>query len=237
MNAQQQVAAGEARAARFQRIWMMTYVALFSALLAFFVVLITQVQLEGIAVKRAHQQLTQQLYLDVKDALRRQGMDWVRVENDFPKGVRLYPAPALFADAPLFAPGSDRINPRFEPYLTAMGRLLRALDLARFQQRYGLLVQQIESRGFRLRLTLRVEGHTDSRPLPADAPFTDAMTLSLYRADRVRQALQRASLLADEYWAIAGYGALHPLFADPADARNERVELYLQPDMWEDTRP
>lgn len=216
---------------RFQRIWLMAYVALFSSLLAFFVVLISMVQLEGVVEKRAHQQMVQQLYGDIKTLIRQEGIDWLVVENAFPKGVRLYPDPALFSRTPLFAPARATLMPRARPYVQAVGRLLRQMELDQFQRRYAHYIQQIESRGYQVRLTLRVEGHTDAAPLEPGAPYPDNTTLSVFRAWAVMKALKQASLLPDEFWGIAGYGAWQPLYPDPFDPRNRRVELYIQPQM------
>ncbi|HIC99759.1 MAG TPA: cell envelope biogenesis protein OmpA [Piscirickettsiaceae bacterium] len=217
---------------RFQRIWLMAYVALFSSLLAFFIVLITQVPLEGIVEKRAHQQLTQQLYQDVKNMTQQMGLsDWLAVENVFPKGVRVYPRAALFSRQSLFAPARAQLNPRFRPYVDSIGRMLRRLELAQFQQRYAPFIQPIEARGYRVLLTLRVEGHTDANPLHPNAPFKDNVTLSVFRAYTIMRLLKQASLLPDAFWGIAGYGAMHPLFPDPTDPRNRRVELLIQPQM------
>jgi chemotaxis protein MotB len=221
---------------RFQRIWLMAYVALFSSLLAFFVVLISMVQLEGVVEKRAHQQLTQQLYMDIKTHIRQAGIDWLAVENAFPKGVRLYPKPVLFRDVPLFVTGRATITPRAQPYLRAVGQILRQMGLGAFEQRYAHYIQQIESRGYQVRLTLRVEGHTDATPLAPGAPFPDNTTLSVFRAYAVMRVLKQVSLLPDQFWGIAGYGHWQPLYPDPKDPRNRRVELYIQPQMLMETR-
>ncbi len=222
---------------RFQRIWQLAYVALFSSLLAFFVVLISMVQLEGVVEKRAHQQMTQQLYLDIQSIIRQAGIDWLAVENAFPKGVRLYPEPALFRDSPFFKPARAVLTPRAQPYVEAVGRLLRQLGLEQFQQRYAHYIQQIESRGYQVRLTLRVEGHTDASPLAPGAPYPDNTTLSVFRAYAVMRVLKKTSLLPDEFWGIAGYGAWQPLYPDPKDPRNRRVELYIQPQMLMEAQP
>ena len=216
---------------RFQRIWQLAYVALFSSLLAFFVVLISLVELEGVVEKRAHQQLVQQLYMDLKTLIRQEGIDWLAVENAFPKGVRLYPRPELFSESPLFRPARAVLNPRARPYVEAVGRLLRQMELEQFQQRYAHYIQQIESRGYQVRLTLRVEGHTDATPLAPTAPYPDNTTLSVFRAYAVMRVLKKTSLLPDEFWGIAGYGAWQPLYPDLKDPCNRRVELYIQPQM------
>lgn len=218
------------RQMHFQRIWLLAYVALFSALLAFFIIMISMVELEGVTEKRAHQQLTQQLYVDVRTAARKAGLTWLKIENDFPKGVRVYPDPDHFS-IPLFAQDQAQISLRYRGYVRAMGQLLRDLGLADFRQRYGHFNQQIEARGYQVHLTVRVEGHAAATDASDPKLRQRQVELSVFRAYNIMHLLQQDSLLPDAFWGIAGYGPWHPLFEDPKDPRNHRVEVFLQPQM------
>ncbi|SIO08112.1 chemotaxis protein MotB [Sulfurivirga caldicuralii] len=216
---------------RFQRVWLLTFVSLFLTLLAFFIVLISQVILEGVPEKRAYQLMLQDLTQAVQRYAHEEGLDWLRVENAFPKGVRLYPDPALFADQPLFYSARAQLNPRFIPYLREIARFLHSLDVPAFDRVHTALLRPVHRKGLRVQLTLRVEGHTDATPPAPNAPYPDNVTLSVFRAHAVMKRLQALSAIPPRYWAIAGYGAWHPLFPDPMDPRNRRVELYLQPQL------
>lgn len=218
------------RQMRFQRIWLLTYVALFSALLAFFIIMITMVQLEGIPEKRAHQILTQQLYVDLRTEAHRRGLIWLNIENNFPKGVRIYLNPAYFA-VPLFSDGAEEVAPRYRAYIRAIGRLLRELNQASFQQRYAYLIQQMASRGYQVRLTLRIEGHTAAPKKDEGVVGRQLVEQSVFRAYHVMQLMRQVSRLPDAYWGVAGYGPWHPLFQMAADPRNHRIELFVQPEM------
>lgn len=216
---------------RFQRVWLLTFVSLFLALLAFFIVLISQVTLEGVPEKRAYQLVLRDLTRAVQHYAKQEGMDWLKVENAFPKGVRLYPDPALFAHETLFYPARARLNPRFDPYLRAIARFLQTLNVPDFDRAHPAILAPLHRKGRHVRLMLRLEGHTDAAPPAPNAPYPDNVTLSVFRAHAVMTRLQQLTHIPREHWAIAGYGPWHPLFADPMDPRNRRVELYLQPQL------
>jgi len=218
---------------RLQRIWLITFVSLFLALLAFFIVLISQVVLEGVPEKRAYQLVLQDMTRAVRRYADDQGLTWLHVENAFPKGVRLYPDSELVRTHMVFYPAQARLNPRFDPYLREIGRFLRTLDIPDFDRRQAHLLQPIHARGRHVRLVVRVEGHTDAAPLAPNARYPDNVTLSVFRAFSVMQRLQKLTDIPDAYWAIAGYGPWHPLFPDPMDPRNRRIEIYLQPQLLE----
>lgn len=221
----------------FQRIWMTTFVSLFLALLAFFIVVITRVVLEDMPERRAYQLVLQDLTAIISQYAQRNGMVWLKVENAFPKGVRLYPDSTLVRTYMLFYPGQARINPVFDTYFREMGRLLDALDVPHFDQRHQHLLQPLHRKGLHVRLVLRIEGHTDATPMGADAPFPDNVTLSVFRAYAVMVRLKDLTTIPDDFWAIAGYGPWHPLFKNPGDPRNRRIEVYLQPQLIKKAEP
>lgn len=215
----------------FQRVWLLTFVSLFLALLAFFIVLITQVTLEGVPEKRAYQLVLQDLTRAVQRYAAEEGLDWLRVENAFPKGVRLYPDPGLFAEQPLFYPARAKLNPRFDPYLRAIARFLEVVNVTDFDRAHPAILAPLHRKDLHVRLTLRLEGHTDAAAPADNAPYPDNITLSVFRAHAVMKRLQALTSIPAVHWAIAGYGARHPMFPDPMDPRNRRVEIYLQPQL------
>lgn len=213
---------------RAQRIWLMTFVSLFMALLAFFIVLINQVVLEEVPEKRVYQLVLHDMTQAVRRYAERQGLSWLHVENAFPKGVRLYPDSTLVRTHMIFYPARAQIAPRFDSYLREIARFLRTLDIPAFDRKQAMLLRSIHAKGRHVRLVVRVEGHTDAAPLTPNAPYPDNVTLSVFRAFTVMQRLQHLTDIPKDYWAIAGYGPWHPLFPDPMDPRNRRIEIYLQ---------
>ncbi len=76
---------------------------------------------------------------------------------------------------------------------------------------------------------LRVDGHTDRRPLRPDSPFRDNWELSTERANTVVRFLV-AHGIPPEHLAAAGFGEFRPI--DPRDTeeayrRNRRIEFKL----------
>jgi chemotaxis protein MotB len=156
-----------------------------------------------------------------------------RLRTRFSKGVRISIDPKLFEASPLFAPARADINPRYYPYLNELARVVRELELQRFDQRYQRWIKGIERAGLKLELTIRVEGHTDAIPLAAGARYRDNIELSTFRAYELMSYLQRNVTLPHSIYAIAGYGSFHPITANPNDGENRRIELYIVPQMIE----
>lgn len=216
------------------RIWLLTFVSLFTSLLAFFVLIITLTEMEGITPKRSYQKIMVGLYNQVKTIQERDGLVWMQVENTFSKGVRISISPGLFESSPLFAPAQAEINPRYYPYLNELARVVRELELQRFDQRYQRWIKGIEGAGLQLELTIRVEGHTDAIPLASGARYRDNIELSTFRAYEFMSYLQRnVTSLPSSIYAIAGYGSFHPISSNPNDGENRRIELYIVPQMIE----
>jgi chemotaxis protein MotB len=72
---------------------------------------------------------------------------------------------------------------------------------------------------------LRVDGHTDNKPIHTDK-FDSNWELSAARAISVIKFLINEGIPAD-HLAAAGFGEFHPLEKEGNDARNRRIELKL----------
>lgn len=216
-------------AARRQKTWQIVFVSLFTSLLAFFILMITLVDLEGSAVKRNHQKLVHKLYLSVMHE--KKSLPWLRVENTLSKGVKLTFDPELFEGASLFESARASLNPRFNPYLMELSDLITRVELLTFPQRNEKLVKQIEASGYDFVITVRVEGHTDSQALAQTAFFANNIELSALRAYTMMEFLRINSGLPAQFFAIAGYGSFYPIMDNSEDAANRRVEIYLVPEV------
>lgn len=214
-------------AARRHKTWQIVFVSLFTSLLAFFILTVTLIDLEGSTVKRNHQKLVHYLYLTVLQE--QKTLPWLQVENTLSKGIKLTLDASLFQEYPLFESARAKLNPRFTPYLSELAQLIRHIELEAFPQKYEKLVKQIEASGYDFMITVRVEGHTDSQPLAQTALFTNNIELSTYRAYAMMDLLRIYTGLPKRYFAIAGYGSFYPLVENPQDPINRRVEIYLVP--------
>ncbi len=213
------------------RIWLLTYIALFTSLLAFFILIITLVELESSTPKRNYQKLVNQLYQETVYQSQQQGLSWLAVENTLSKGVRLTLNPETIPNQSLFTSARAQLNPRYLPYIRGLSELLQNLSLESFIQRNQKLVKGIEIAGFEVQLVIRIEGHTDSRPLAQTALFESNVELSTFRAYAMMKLLRLYTGLPDSQFAMAGYGSFHNLLEDTAADENRRVEIYLLPQL------
>ncbi|AFL88474.1 flagellar motor protein [Terriglobus roseus DSM 18391] len=79
------------------------------------------------------------------------------------------------------------------------------------------------------RRALRVEGHTDNRPIHT-AQFRSNWELSTARAAAIAEVLMRCSLISPADFAIAGYAEFHPIAGNNTEsgrAANRRVDIVL----------
>ena len=214
-----------------QRTWLLTYIALFTSLLAFFILIISLVELEGSTPKRNYQKLVADLHQRVEEQKQELGIPWLQVENTLTKGVRLSLPVNLVEGQSLFKSASAQLNPRYLPYLRSVLQLLEGLELTQFRQRYAKWIPGIELEGYELQLLVRVEGHTDSIPLSNGARFADNVELSTFRAYAMMEWLRIHSGLPRKQFVIAGYGSFHPLMPDATHPANRRIEIYLLPQL------
>lgn len=213
------------------RVWMLTFVSLFTSLLAFFILIITITELEGVTAKRSYQKIMNQLYSQALQVQQTQGWQWMQIDNTLSKGIRVVLDPALFASTPLFAPARADINPRYYPYLNEVSQFLRALKLDQLEAGYQRWLSNIERAGFAVELTITIEGHTDSIPLSPGARYRNNIELSTYRAYEVMQFLQADLDWAPRLFSIAGYGSFRPIVENSEDPINRRIEMYIAPQM------
>ena len=76
-----------------------------------------------------------------------------------------------------------------------------------------------------LKWVLRVDGHTDSKPIHTDK-FDSNWELSSARSISVVKFLMKQGIAAN-HLAAAGFGEFHPIEKPADSARNRRIELKL----------
>ena len=217
---------------RLQRTqsWQLVFVGLFTSLLAFFVLLITLVEIEGVRSDRDYQRFIHTFTQEVEVRRDQLGLDWLSVENTFAKGIRLSFDPDLFARHALFEPARAKINPFFLPHLNRLSHLLETLSLPQVPQRYQKWVRSQHQADETFQVSVRVEGHTDANPLAPTAMYASNVELSSVRAWAIMDYLRMQTQLPGRQFVIAGYGAQEPLVQQATADINRRVELYLQPE-------
>jgi len=128
-------------------------------------------------------------------------------------GIRIEGDRFVFQSELLFATGSADLGPEGQQQLTQLAGTLKEIG--------GQIPKDIP-------WILRVDGHTDKKPI-ATARFASNWELSSARAISVVKFLNSQGIAAD-HLAATGFGEFQPL--DPADneparARNRRIEMRL----------
>lgn len=207
-------------------IWLVTYVSLFTSLLAFFILAMTMVELEGSDVRREHQRFQNSLYQQVVYHRQKMGLDWLEVEETVTLGTRLTLRQQAGEQSPMFALGSDQLSLPWRARLQELSVLLSALELSQPSKNFGRHVRVLHQRGHDIQVQLRVVGHTDNQPINGGR-FANNWELSAARALSVARQLQAGTFLPDTQLAIAGLGSFHPLGRADDHDLNRRVEIYL----------
>ncbi|MDX5595438.1 peptidoglycan -binding protein [Pseudovibrio sp. SPO723] len=120
----------------------------------------------------------------------------------------------VFQSEVLFSTGQDQLNPAGQSQLTILADAILELE------------QQIPDE---IEWVLRVDGHTDARPLSGTGRLRNNWELSAARAISVVQYLISRGVSPDRLVA-AGFGEFQPLedgSTEEAYARNRRIELKL----------
>jgi len=215
---------------RRNKSWQLVFVALFTALLAFFVLIVAMIEVETNAKKRDYQRLVNSLYQQVNFEKERMGLSWLNTEYTLAKGIRMTIDADVFQDTPLFMSARARVNPRYMPYVNRLVELLKRLQLQKMQDRYPDWVSTLQAPGTDFVVTIRVEGHTDANPMTGMGMYRSNYELSALRAYAIMDLLRIYTQLPSRQFAIAGYGPFYPLnSANPFAAENRRVEIYLLP--------
>lgn len=209
--------------------WLLTYISLFTSLLAFFILSMNLVTLEQNSEKRHFQQIQTLLFKHTLDLKKQRNLNWLDVENTVSKGIRLTLKTQGTTDE-LFALGSDKLTPAWQNRIIDLSVLLDQLQLESFTQHQDQQIQ-IRTRGkAQLQLQLLIEGHTDAQPMQS-ARFPSNWELSTARAMTIQELLEQKLSLPANTFAIAGLGSFRPKVDLMNYADNRRIEIYIQLNM------
>ena len=206
--------------------WLLTYISLFTSLLAFFILSMNLVTLEQNSEKRHFQKVQMQLFKQTLAIKKQLKLDWLQVENTVSKGIRLTLQTQDNGDE-LFPLGSDKLAPAWQNRLIELSVLLDQLQQASFTQRHDQQIQAMTRATKQLQLQLLVEGHTDAQPMKS-ARFPSNWELSTARAMTIQELLEQKLQLPAKTFAIAGLGSFRPKNDVMNYADNRRIEIYIQ---------
>lgn len=206
--------------------WLLTYISLFTSLLAFFILSINLTTLEQNSEKRHFQKIQIQLFKQTLSLKRQLKLDWLHVENTVSKGIRLTLQTQHSVDE-LFPSASEKLAPAWQNRLIELSVLLNQLQLESFTQRQHQQIQAMTRGQKQLQLQLLVEGHTDTQPMKS-ARFPSNWELSTARAITIQELLAPKLQLPAKTFAIAGLGSFRPKSDVMNYADNRRIEIYIQ---------
>ncbi len=206
--------------------WLLTYISLFTSLLAFFILSMNLITFEQNSEKRHFQKVQMQLFKQTLAIKKQFKLDWLQVENTVSKGIRLTLHMQDSGDE-LFPLGSDKLAPAWQNRLIELSVLLNQLQLASFTQRHDQQIQAVTRGTKQLQLQLLVEGHTDAQPMKS-ARFPSNWELSTARAMTIQELLEQKLQLPAKTFAIAGLGSFRPKNHVMNYADNRRIEIYIQ---------
>ncbi len=206
--------------------WLLTYISLFTSLLAFFILSMNLVTLEQNSEKRHFQKVQAQLFQNTLSVKKRLKLDWLQVENTVSKGIRLTLQRQDNNDE-LFPLASDKLSPAWQNRLLELSLLLDQLQLDGFALRHNAPIQTLSQGRKQLELQLLIEGHTDAQPMKS-ARFPSNWELSTARAMTIQELLQAKLHLPARTFAIAGLGSFRPKSDAMNYADNRRIEIYIQ---------
>lgn len=206
--------------------WLLTYISLFTSLLAFFILSMNLITLEQNSEKRYFQQVQAQLFKQTLAVKKRLQLDWLQVENTVSKGIRLTLQRQDNHDE-LFPLASDKLSPAWQNRIIELSVLLDQLQLEPFTQRQDQQIQSMTRGVKQLQLQLLIEGHTDAQPINS-ARFPSNWELSTARAMSIQALLEQKLQLPARTFAIAGLGSFRPKTDVMNYADNRRIEIYLQ---------
>lgn len=205
--------------------WLVIYVSLFTTILAFFILSITHIQLEGSKTLQAYQKLDKGVYNDLLNSLELVGLRDVFIENTLSKGVRIVIQPQKIGLKDFYTEGSDKLHPRIMPYLLQIANSLRDLRLQEVPQRHAKLWQDLGAKNKDAQWMIVVEGHTDSSA-DTEKPFADKWEKSLHQAQQMMGILMQVSGLPETTFGLVAQGSDRPLsLMDPQ--LNRRIEIYI----------
>lgn len=205
------------------------FIALFTSVLAFFLLIISVIEIETQPEKRILQKIDNTLYQELMQEKENEGLDWLNIENTVAKGIKMSIDSAAFKDQQLFFSARARVNPYFVPYIQRIVDLIKSVELTQFQERHANLVNRIIGKNKQFIFTLRIEGHTDAKPLAKTAIYQSNLELSSFRAYAIMELIRLYTQLPASQFSIAGYGSFRPISQNPDDPVNRRVEIYIHP--------
>lgn len=217
--------------ARDTSTWQLTYSSLLTAVLAFFILLISQAESEVASTYKFADRIKIKMFSEILQQKAARKLDWLYVENTGTKGIKLL-IPTQVHNEVLFRSGDATIDLAFIPYLQQISSMINSLKLGNIFSEYASNIKLLDRLGKQVIIQVRIEGHSDKNPIHTTR-FADNWELSTARAYTVMEYLEITTQLPPDIFTLAGYGSFHPFRDINNLAENRRVEIYLDIQMIE----
>lgn len=201
--------------------WLLSFVSLFSALLAFFVLLVVQASSQQDAELDSFTVIQKQLHKQVSEYLEERDISDILLERTQTQGLKL-----IINTESQFASGSAQPTSELYARLDSLIPLFKTLQPEPFFKRYANEVKTLRSFKQNPSLLIQVEGHTDDQKI-MNLYMADNWQLSAARALQVMEYIQQHSQLPLAMFSIAGYANFLPRSSDPMSPQNRRIEIHL----------
>lgn len=206
--------------------WMVTYASLLTAVLAFFILIVTLKNNEAKSTFQIPDTLTREIYRKIISEKKENGLEWLDIENTGSMGVRIV-IPSVVEDQSMFKSNSSKITDNFLPYINSLSMIIKGLELDKLQQRNKKVASNLKKQNKILSLEILIQGHTDVLPVRT-GKFNSNWDLSTARSYSFMKLLQENTGLTPNIFSIAGYGPFLPKTDLENYSENRRVEVYIK---------
>lgn len=206
-------------------VWLLTYSALITLLLTFFISNMAMLSEEEQTI---YQNVDKILGLTGMKIIEKIGADSTfRIQKDT-KGIRI-----TIQSAKLFDVNKAVIKPEFKDELLKLGEAIAYGVDIRSSDNFHTIEKVLSENKKRLLVKIRVEGHTDNQ-IVTRGKYADNLELSSFRAVSVARFFHQELNLSYDNLTAEGRGEFEPIadnFTADGRARNRRVEIYVDSDI------
>ncbi|MFQ6678545.1 MAG: flagellar motor protein MotB [Fidelibacterota bacterium] len=206
--------------------WMITYASLLTAVLAFFILMVTMKNHDAKSTFQVADNLTRDIFEKIVVQKTVHKLDWLDVENTGTLGVRLV-IPSIVENQSMFRSNSSKITDNFIPYIHSLSTIIKDLELDSLIQWNKVISKKLKKQNKILSLEILIQGHTDALPVQS-GEFTSNWDLSTARSYSFMKLLQENTGLNPKIFSIAGYGPFLPKTSIDNYSENRRVELFIK---------
>lgn len=205
--------------------WILSFGDIMTLLLTFFIMMIA---MQSGEISRIHKWTNDRLdeaEADIRNVIRENNLASFSVYRHS-KGVQI-----TISGRSLFNLGEADPLPELHEQLIEISKDIRNLKILHLEEsEYRGIIHELNKNALSWNVEIRVEGHTDNIPLGPNLRYRDNWELSAARAQNVMRILQENTGIAENKFAVAGFGEFKPIGDNTTEYgrnMNRRVEIYF----------